>query len=139
MKTDLKLSNKMQEYCEGVVSQLCQELSIKRELEVPEVIVYVGTHLPGEDSDSWATYDPAENCILIAHDKNATSYEEYDRFAKSQLIGTIDKCTPIQRTKYLLLHELAHWMTDYVLKNYTHKHSITFKLCYAYLRAMCKP
>lgn len=138
MMKNKKLSRDLQAHSDAVIEDLLQDLAIERDIEYPTIIVYDGTLLPGDDDDSWAIYDPAENQIAITYDKTAKSYEEYPRFAKSRVIGSIDSCNPVERTEYLLLHELAHWMTEAVLKNYSHKHNISFRLCYAYLRLKWK-
>lgn len=138
MMKNKSLSRDLQLRSDTVIDYLLRDLAIEREVDYPTVIVYNGSLLPGDDDDSWAVYDPAENKISIAHDETVDFYEEYARFAKSPIIGNLKKCSPLERTECLLLHELAHWMTGEVFKKYTHKHNITFRTCYAYLRLRWK-
>lgn len=132
------LSLEMQALSDRMVDTLVSDLCIGREVDYPDIFVFDGPLLTGEDQGNWAVYDPEHNSILIAHDENARNYEEYDKFARSSVIGDIVTCKPLERTIYLLMHELAHWMTDFVLRNYSHKHKANFRLCYAYLRLRYK-
>lgn len=132
------LSQALTEFCEYLVNTARHDLAISHDIEAPEVKVFDGATLPGEDSDSVGTYDPAENEILIANDSEAVGWQEYGDYAGSPVIGTVNHCSGYNRLHYILLHELAHWMTDHVTRNYDHRHTLNFKVCYAYLRLRAK-
>lgn len=132
------LSQALTEFCEYLVNTARHDLAISHDIEAPEVKVFDGATLPGEDSDSVGAYDPAENEILIANDPEAFDWQEYGDYAGSPVIGSIYHCSGYYRLHYILLHELAHWMTDHVTRNYDHRHTLNFKVCYAYLRLRAK-
>lgn len=132
------LSQALTEFCEYLVNTARRDLAISQDIEAPEVKVFDGATLPGEDSDSVGAYDPAENEILLANDLEAFDWQEYGDYAGSPVIGSIYHCSGYDRLHYILLHELAHWMTDHVTRNYDHRHTLNFKVCYAYLRLRAK-
>lgn len=132
------LSQSLTDFCEYLVNTARRDLAISQDIEAPEVKVFDGATLPGEDSDSVGAYDPAENEILLANDLEAFDWQEYGDYAGSPVIGSIYHCSGYDRLHYILLHELAHWMTDHVTRNYDHRHTLNFKVCYAYLRLRAK-
>jgi hypothetical protein len=102
-------------------------------LDPPVVLVYSGNRLPGDDKDCIGVYDPEANEILVTVPEGSV-YEEYRKFSSSPVIGNYTSKDSNRLLRVLLLHELAHWMVDHVMKKHTHKHNKIFKVCYAYLR-----
>jgi hypothetical protein len=131
---DKKRTKQMQRFSDNVCTRMMEDFAINQDkVEFPEIIVYKGNRLPGDDSDCIGVYDPDKVQILLTI-PDGKVYKEYKKFAESSVIGDFHDEDPEARLRVLFYHELAHWMVDYVLKQHTHKHSRAFRVCYAYLR-----
>ncbi len=131
---DKKLTKHMQRFSDNVCTRMLEDFAIDEEkVEFPEVIVFKGSKLPGDDSDCIGVYDPDKVQILLTVPKDAL-YTEYKKFANSRVIGSFYTEDFQVRLNVLFFHELAHWMVDHILKQHTHKHKGAFRICYAYLR-----
>lgn len=134
MKLNKKMTKHMQAYSDAVVLRILEDFVIDRaKVDFPVIKVVDGKSLRGEDRGCMGVYDPATNEIHLAYDKTATEYEEYDKLADSPLLGNVKGDAKLC-LNILFYHELAHWMTDFILKSYSHKHGKAFKICYGYLR-----
>jgi len=135
---DKKLTKRMQRFSDNVCTRMLKNFAINQsKVEYPEVVVYKGKLLPGEDNDCIGVYDPDKVQILLTVPKGKV-YKEYKKFANSPAIGNVESDDPMTRLRALFYHELAHWMVDHILKDHTHKHSRAFRVCYAYLRQVYK-
>lgn len=125
----------MQHYADVLIGTLQDDLSVYVDIDdYPEVKVF-NKPLTGEDEGCDGIYDPETNEIHLVYDPQKVDYDEYGDYCNSGLIGDKRCGNAKERLRLLLLHELAHWMTDFILKDYTHKHGRQFKLCYALLRS----
>lgn len=128
------ITKTMQRLSDGVVCGLVEDFVLDADkLDAPVVLVYSGNRLPGDDKDCIGVYDPEANEILLTVPEGSV-YEEYRKFSSSPVIGNYTSSDPNCLLRVLLLHELAHWMVDHIMKEHTHKHNKVFKVCYAYLR-----
>lgn len=131
---DKKLTKHMQGFSDNVCTRMLADFVIDPEkVEFPEVIVFKGDRLPGDDKDCIGVYDPDKVQILLTAPQDAL-YTECKKFANSSVIGSFYTENSQVRLNVLFFHELAHWMVDYILKQHTHKHKRAFRVCYAYLR-----
>lgn len=134
-----KMSTIFQAHSDYALNRLAECLSMDFDISDYPTVKVFDHYLKGEDRGCDGIYDPETNEIHLVFDMTKDYYTEYDNICNSPLIGDVSKATHLERLEYLLLHELAHWMTDFVLKNYSHKHGRSFKVCYALLRSLFDP
>lgn len=128
------LTKKMQTFSDNVVKDLARDFAINSDkLEFPIVKVFKGKRLKDEDRDCVGVYDPETVEIHLVVPEGKT-YKEYKKLKGSPVIGNYKSSKSRDALNVLFYHELAHWMVDYVLKDYSHKHGRAFRVCYAYLR-----